>query len=48
MAGCTIIHMWKAYCLDEVAEKEARSWAQLTPVLMPCAGMQNGMMWLSL
>lgn len=45
---CTIAHMWKAYCLEEVAEKEVRSRAQLRPVHMPCAGMQKGMMWLSL
>lgn len=47
-AACTSAHMWKAYCLEEVAEKEVSSRARLRPVHMPCAGMQKGMMWLSL
>lgn len=29
MAVCTMSHMWKAYCLEEVAEKEVRSRARL-------------------
>lgn len=48
MAVRTIAHMWKAYCFEEVAVKEVRSRAQVRPVHMPCAGMQKGMMWLSL
>lgn len=48
MAFCTIVHMWKAYCPEEVAKKEVRSRARVRPVHMPCAGMQKGMMWLSL
>ena len=48
MAVRKFAHMWKAYCLEEVAEKEVRHRAQLRPVHMPCAGMQKGMMWLSL
>lgn len=34
--------MWKAYCLEEVAEKDVRRRAQLGPVHMPCAGMLRG------
>lgn len=44
-AVCTMAHMWKAYCSEEVAEKEVKSRAWIRPVYMPAAGMQRGMMW---